>query len=247
MLCPQKSSHHYPSPQENITMSTENTGPTKKIKVWDLPLRLFHWLLLIAVSAAFITIWAKSERNLHMLAGYSVLALLVFRIVWGFIGGYHARFFNFVKGPAGVLSYLATLRAGMHDPTRTGHNALGALSVLALLLSLLFQAVSGLFNHDDDMNEGPLRKLVSDSLADKLHSAHEINQWIILGLIALHILAILFYRFVKKDDLISPMITGSKVLPAEASTPDARGGNVLLGAIVLAIAAGIVWYIVTKL
>jgi len=228
-------------------MPSKNTGPIKKVKVWDLPLRLFHWLLLIAVAAAFITIWAKSERNLHMISGYIVLALLVFRLIWGFIGGYHARFFNFVKGPSGVLSYLGTLRSGMHDPTRTGHNALGALSVLALLLSLLFQAVSGLFNHDDDLNEGPLRKFVSDNLADKIHDAHAINQWIILGLIALHVAAILFYRFVKKDDLITPMITGSKGLPADASTKDAPGGNVLLGAIVLAVAAGIVWYVVTKL
>ncbi|MDB5800228.1 MAG: cytochrome [Rhodocyclales bacterium] len=228
-------------------MSTENTGPTRKVKVWDLPLRLFHWLLLIAVAAAFTTIWTKSDRNLHMLAGYSVLALLLFRLVWGFIGGFHARFFNFVKGPAGILTYLGTLRAGMHDPTRTGHNALGALSVLALLLSLLFQAVSGLFNYDDDLNEGPLRKLISESLADKLHEAHEINQWIILGLVALHILAILFYRFIKKDDLITPMITGSKALPAEAGVEDARGGHVLLGAVVLAIAVGVVWYVVKKL
>ena len=228
-------------------MSTQNTGPTKKVKVWDLPLRLFHWLLLIAVSAAFITIWAKSDRNLHMLAGYSVLALLLFRLVWGFIGGEHARFFNFVKGPAGVLSYMGALLGGRHDPSRTGHNALGALSVLAMLLSLLFQTVSGLFNFDDDMNEGPLRKLISESLADTLHEAHEINQWIILGLIVLHVLAILFYRFGKKDNLLTPMITGSKTLPAHATTADARGGNVIVGAIVLAVAGGVVWYVVTKL
>ncbi|HSD37862.1 MAG TPA: cytochrome b/b6 domain-containing protein [Rhodocyclaceae bacterium] len=228
-------------------MSTNNTGPTKKVKVWDLPLRLFHWLLLIAVSAAFITIWAKSDRNLHMLAGYSVLTLLLFRLVWGFIGGEHARFFNFVKGPARVLSYMGALFGGRHDPNRTGHNALGALSVLAMLLSLLFQAVSGLFNFDDDLNEGPLRKLISESLADKLHEAHEINQWIILGLIVLHVLAILFYRFGKKDNLVSPMITGSKTLPADATTADARGGNTFIGAVVLAISAGAVWYVVTKL
>jgi cytochrome b len=228
-------------------MSTNNTRPTKKVKVWDLPLRLFHWLLLIAVSAAFITIWAKSDRNLHMLAGYSVLTLLLFRIVWGFIGGEHARFFNFVKGPGAVLSYLGALSSGKHDPTRTGHNALGALSVLALLLSLAFQAVSGLFNYDDELNDGPLRKLISESLSDKLHVAHSINQWIILGLIVLHVLAIVFYRFVKKDDLVSPMITGSKTLPADASTANAAGGSALLGAIVLAVAAGSVWYIVTRL
>jgi cytochrome b len=230
-----------------MTTNTPQTTPSKKIKVWDLPLRLFHWLLLLSVAAAFITIWAQSARNLHMLAGYCVLALLLFRLVWGFVGGYHARFFNFVKGPKGVLTYLGTLRAGMHDPAKTGHNALGALSVLAMLLSLLFQAVSGLFNHDDDLNEGPLRKFVSDSLADKIHDAHEINQWIILGLIVLHICAILFYRFVKKDDLITPMITGDKTLPAESRTEDATGGNVLLGTIVFAVAASVVWYVVTRL
>jgi cytochrome b len=194
-----------------------------------------------------MTIWFKADRNLHMLAGYSVLALLLFRLAWGIVGGDHARFSSFVKGPSGVFAYLGKLRAGLHDPAKTGHNALGALSVLALLACLLFQAVSGLFNFDDDLNEGPLRKLISEGLADKLHEAHEINQWVILGLIALHIVAILFYRFVKKDDLITPMITGSKTLPADTSTQDARGGHVLLGASVLAIAVGVVYYVVTKL
>lgn len=228
-------------------MQATTNSPMRKVKVWDLPLRIFHWLLLIAVAAAFITIWAKSDRNLHMLSGYAVLTLLVFRIIWGFIGGHHSRFLNFVRGPAGVFAYIGKLRSGKHDSSQTGHNALGALSVIALLLSMLFQTVSGLFNFDDELNEGPLRKLISESLADKLHDAHEVNQWILLGLIGLHLAAILFYRFVKKDNLVTPMITGNKEIPADAVTDDASGGNLLLGAVVLAVSAGIVWYMVTKI
>ncbi len=225
-------------------MSTQTT--TKSVRVWDLPLRLFHWLLLAAVVTAFVAI-QTNNIELHAKAGYAVLALLIFRIVWGFVGGTHARFCNFIKGPAAIKAYLANAKAGKHDPSQTGHNALGALSVVGLIGVLLLQVTTGLFNHSDDFFfDAPLYKFVNSAMAGNLAEVHETLPGLILALIGLHIAAILFYRFVKRDNLVKPMITGSKDIPAEAATADAKGGNPLLGAVVLAIAMAIVWYITTQ-
>lgn len=201
---------------------------TRRVRIWDLPLRLFHWLLLAAVVVAFLTIWMHGSMDVHMYAGYTVLALVLFRIVWGFVGGEHARFTSFIKGPSAIKAYFSNPAS-----TGPGHNPLGALSVVGLLLVLLIQSVSGLFNFDDELDTGPLRKLISDGLADVLHELHEANQTILLGLIGLHLAAILFYRFVKRDNLIKPMITGSKEVPAVSAAQDAKGGNAILGIVLM--------------
>jgi cytochrome b len=224
-------------------MSTPNTGPTKKIKVWDLPLRLFHWLLLVAVVTAYVAV--KTDNiEIHAKAGYCILALLIFRIVWGFIGGTHSRFLNFIKGPGSILDYLRR----PHDAGRVGHNPLGALSVLGLLGVLLVQAITGLFNHSDDFFfDGPLYKFISTEVFGKIADVHDAMEYVILALIGLHIVAILFYRFVKQDHLVKPMITGNKEIPADSSTPDAQGGSVWLGLIALAIGLGVIWYLTAGL
>jgi len=230
-------------------MSATPPTNTKRVKVWDLPLRLFHWLLLVAVSTAFYAIWTDNIE-LHAKAGYCVAILLIFRIIWGFIGGKHARFASFIKGPSAIAAYLAKAKSGKHDPSDTGHNPLGALSVIALLGALLIQVVTGLFNHNDDAIPefaAPLYRFVSNALAGDLAEIHEAMQVVILTLIGLHVAAILFYRFFKRDNLVKPMITGSKDIPAEAATPDAEGGNALLGLVALAIGVAIMWYITTQL
>lgn len=226
--------------------STPSQQATRRVRVWDLPLRLFHWLLLAAVVTAFVAI--KTDNiELHARAGYCVLALLIFRIIWGFIGGTHARFLNFVKGPRAVLAYLAKARTN-HDPAATGHNALGALSVLGLIGVLLLQTITGLFNFSDSFFfEGPLYKFISSNTYGIVAEVHETMEFVILALVGLHIAAILFYRFVKRDNLVKPMITGSKDIPADATTPDAQGGNALLGLVALAIGLAVIWYITTKL
>ncbi|MFT3736348.1 MAG: cytochrome b/b6 domain-containing protein [Rhodocyclaceae bacterium] len=221
----------------------DKSVPTRRVRVWDLPLRLFHWLLLAGVATAFYAV-KTGNIELHAKAGYCVLALLIFRLIWGFIGGSNARFFNFIKGPGAILSYLR----GKTKPHATGHNPLGALSVLGLLGVLLLQSITGLFNHSDDyFFDGPLFNKISGELFGKLNGIHDAMEYVILGLIGLHILAILFYRLVKRDKLIKPMITGSKDVPADAATQDATGGSWWLGLIALAIGLGAIWYITAGL
>ncbi|MBL8383668.1 MAG: cytochrome b/b6 domain-containing protein [Burkholderiales bacterium] len=210
---------------------------TNDVPVWDLGVRIFHWSLLVLVVAAFVTVKiGGNAMTYHAWCGYAILALLVFRIVWGFVGGTHARFTSFVRGPGAVL---ASLR-GMLDRTRhqesLGHNPLGALSVLAMLAALLFQAVSGLFVNDDIAFEGPLYKWAGKELSDRLMSLHHLNEKVILALVALHLAAIAFYFFFHKDNLVRPMVTGIK--RARAQPGASRHGSTAL-AIVLLAASGV--------
>lgn len=175
------------------------------VRVWDLPTRLFHWLLVIAVAFA----WISAENGLmdwHRRAGLTVLGLVVFRLVWGLIGGSTARFAGFVTSPARALEYL---RAGSAAPQRAGHNPLGGYSVLALLALLAAQVSFGLFATDTDgLESGPLSFLVSYDQSRDFADLHEIGFNLLVAMIALHLLAILFYRLVRKRNLIAPMITG---------------------------------------
>ena len=184
----------------------------KIIRVWDLPIRLFHWLLLIAIVLSFITVKiGGNAMELHGLIGYCVLALIIFRICWGFMGSYHARFTNFIPSPTGLFNYLSgKTKAGL------GHNPLGALSVLALLFSVGVQAVTGLFVNDDIAFEGPFAKYVSNSTVGLLTSIHRVNELVLIALIALHLCAILYYQKFKSENLIKPMLLGDKEIdPSE--------------------------------
>ena len=184
----------------------------KIIRVWDLPIRLFHWLLLIAIVLSFITVKiGGNAMELHGRIGYCVLTLIIFRVCWGFIGSYHARFTNFIPSPMGLLNYLSgKAKAGL------GHNPLGALSVLALLFSVSVQAVTGLFANDDIAFEGPFAKYVSNSTVGLLTSIHHANESVLIVLIALHLCAILYYQKFKSENLIKPMLLGDKEIdPSE--------------------------------
>jgi len=187
-------------------------GMKKIIRVWDLPIRLFHWLLLIAIVLSFITVKiGGNAMELHGLIGYCVLTLIIFRVCWGFLGSYHARFTNFIPSPLSLFGYLSgKTKAGL------GHNPLGALSVLALLLSVGVQAVTGLFANDDIAFEGPFAKYVSNSTVGLLTSIHYANEWVLIALIALHLCAILYYQKFKSENLIKPMLLGDKEIdPSE--------------------------------
>jgi cytochrome b len=186
----------------------------KTIRVWDLPVRLFHWAL--ALSIVLGIIFVKIGGNAiewHAYCGYITLTLVMFRIIWGFVGSWHARFLNFVPSPKRLIAYLRGQTDG-----GLGHNPLGAFSVLALLLTLLIQALTGLFADDDIFFQGPLAKYASNSTVAFLTSVHHFNQYIIFALIGLHLLAIVYYLLVKKDNLIKPMITGDKNAPANISS-----------------------------
>lgn len=188
----------------------KRTRRTEPVLIWDLPTRLFHWLLVALVSVSFAS--GKLGGNAmitHERCGAAILALLIFRAAWGFIGSPASRFRTFLAGPSTVVRYAQTLLRREAAPYLS-HNPLGGWSVMAMLLALLIQAGTGLFANDDIFTEGPLYKWVSKATSDRLTSIHHLNQDLIIILVAVHICAVLFHLIYKKENLITPMITGMK-------------------------------------
>ncbi|OGP59051.1 MAG: hypothetical protein A2V65_12655 [Deltaproteobacteria bacterium RBG_13_49_15] len=193
-----------------------------RILVWDFPTRLFHWLLVAFVAISFVT--GKISTGImtyHERSGAVILALILFRFGWGFFGGHYSRFVSFVRGPAEVVRYGLTL-FNKDAPKYLGHNPLGGWSILAMLGALLIQVATGLFANDDIVTEGPLYHWVSKSTSDWLTMLHKINQNLIIILVAVHLLAVLFYLIIKRENLIKPMITGFKIWSGNATC---SGGN----------------------
>jgi len=224
----------------------------KIIRVWDLPIRLFHWLLVLCITGSFVTINLGDEFiQWHAYFGYSILTLLIFRIIWGFVGSKHARFLSFIPSKQAIVDYLQG-----RSPRVLGHNPIGALSVFALLFVLSVQVFTGLFVDDEVSFKGPLEKYVSGAVASFFSEIHEGNQVVILTLIAIHIAAIIFYKKFKGEDLIKPMISGdkeidpseeAKYLPADLGRAPKDGvlqrGFALL---LLSVIAVVVGYLITK-
>ncbi len=211
------------------------------VRVWDLPTRVFHWLLAAAVVALIVS--AKVGGNWmiwHLRLGHIVLALLLFRVLWGFVGGHWSRFSSFVCGPQTLWRFLRTQKPAAQG---IGHSPLGALSVLAMLCALSLQVLTGLMSDDEIAFFGPLVRFVDGStvsLATDFHKSY--GQWLVLGLIALYVLAIVVYQFVKRQDLLGPMLHGDK--PAPASTTASRDGAAQRGlAVVLALVAAAAAYL----
>lgn len=200
---------------------TESDAPGRsstRITVWDRPVRLAHWALVLLLPL----LWWTAESGAfawHIALGSLTLAILIFRVLWGFAGSATARFRNFVRGPRTVAAYLATLRV---RPTEAviGHNPLGGWSVMAMLLLMLCQVALGLVAGDPDDNAvGPLNHLVSFTLADRSTQLHELLFNFVLGLVALHIVAVLAHLALKRDNLILPMITGRRVPSGDLRQP----------------------------
>ncbi len=209
--------------------------------IWDLPLRLFHWLLVLLVASQIVTAFiGGNAMQFHALGGYAILALILFRLLWGLVGGTHARFGDFVRGPRAVIAYAKSLGSGTHEAHR-GHNPLGGWSVVAMLSSLLLQASTGLFANDDVMLEGPLVKHVSGTVSSIATGIHEVNAFVLLTLVSIHIAAVLFYLFGKNETLIVPMITGRK--PGAGAMP-ARYGSATLAAILVGCCAAAVYFLI---
>jgi cytochrome b len=203
--------------------------------VWDLPTRLFHWLL-----AAFVLFswWSVHHHHgdWHVWSGCAILALLVFRLLWGFVGSSTARFRSFVRGPRSIADYWHGRWAGI------GHNPLGALSVLALLLVVAVQVGLGLVSQDEDgIIMGPLAQLVSSDTSDRARDLHEFWFNLVLAFIALHLLAILYYRLRGKR-LVAPMITGQA--PTRAGLAPMQPGTWRAALLCLAVAIGFTWWII---
>jgi cytochrome b len=197
----------------------------RSVRVWDLPTRLFHWVLALAVVGSVVT--AKIGGNAtvwHFRLGYLVLGLLLFRLVWGVVGGHWSRFATFVRGPGTVLRYLRG-QARPDEHMDVGHNPLGAGSVIALLTILAVQVGTGLIADDEIASVGPLNRFVDTATGLAATGWHKTGgQWIIVGLVALHIAAIVFYKVRHGKDLVGPMVRGDKQMAdaAPASADDAR-------------------------
>jgi cytochrome b len=177
------------------------------IRLWDLPLRLFHWGVVVLIPLMW---WTNKQGNMerHQMFGLMLLFLVLFRLVWGVIGSETSRFASFIKGPFQIAAYLM----GKDKTASVGHNPLGALSVVALIAMLAVQIGLGLFSQDTDgMFSGPLNHLIpadNYDMGDKVRHWHALGFYVILGLVAVHLLAILFYTLVKKEHLVPPMVTG---------------------------------------
>ena len=204
----------------------------QRIRLWDLPTRLFHWLLVLAVVAAVVSGQIGGKLiDLHGKIGLAIVGLIAFRIVWGFAGSTYARFAQFLPTPARIRIYLKGEWRGL------GHNPLGGLSVLTLLLLLSAQVASGLFANDDLAFTGPLYGLIDKSLSDRLSGLHHLLSNALIALVVLHIGAVIFHGRVKKDDLIKPMLTGWK---EGVSGEPARGGGILALVVAVVIAGAVV-------
>lgn len=220
---------------------------TVSVRVWDLPTRLFHWVLALSVVASIVTAKVGGAAMVwHFRLGYLALGLLVFRIFWGLVGGRWSRFASFLFAPARVWAYLR----GQRDPQGrddVGHSPLGALSVWALLGLLLAQVGSGLFADDEIANVGPLNRFVSGNTAQLLTGWHkEVGESVLIALLVLHVVAVLFYRWVRRKDFLTPMITGDKLLPADTPA-SADGGPQRWRALGLALVAAAAVYGVVRL
>jgi cytochrome b len=188
----------------------ESATNATKVKVWDLPTRAFHWSLAVCVAAAWGT-GSAGKMDLHFALGYVVLCLLALRLLWGFIGFPTARFSQFVKGPKAAVAYVR-YRLGRPggEPPPPGHNPIGGWMVVALLLILAAQAGTGLFTSDDIMVDGPLTSWVSSKAVTILSTIHRVESKLLLGLVGLHVAAVLIYLTVFRENLVRPMITGWK-------------------------------------
>jgi cytochrome b len=206
---------------------------SKPVIVWDLPTRLFHWVLVVLI----ILQYASGEFGVlpmewHFWMGYATLALIVFRVLWGFVGSQTSRFSDFVRAPRAVVDYAMAVLNGRHDPDRLGHNPLGGWSVVLLITAIAVQAVSGLFASDDLTETGPLAGRVSDATVKWMTRVHHIDRWVLLVLIALHVGAVLVHWAIRNENLVVSMLTGKR---------EADGENVRIAptwlALVLALAS----------
>jgi cytochrome b len=214
------------------------------IRVWDLPTRLFHWLLAACVIGLVITGSVGGNwMNWHLRLGYAVLTLLLFRLVWGFIGGHWSRFASFIYAPSSLIAYLK----GRAKPEHTvGHSPLGALSVFALLLILAAQVGTGLMSDDEIAFFGPLVRFVSGDTVSLATGYHKnVGKYIVFALVGLHVLAIAYYQWVKKQRLVRPMVVGDKQLAAAARDARDSIGTRMLALVVLGLSTAAVAWVVS--
>lgn len=217
--------------------------PQPAVRIWDLPTRLFHWALAVLVITSVVSAKLGGNAMLwHMRSGYALLALVLFRILWGFAGSRYARFGSFVRGPRTVLRYARDILRRF-DRSYPGHNPLGSWSILAMLGSLAVQGMSGLFANDDIVTQGPLARFVSDRTSHLLTRIHNVNEIVLYALLALHLCAVAFFFITRRENLVAPMITGDKYGHDVVAAAD--GALRLRALILFSLSCGLVGYVVT--
>jgi len=210
----------------------------KKALIWDLPTRLFHWLLVASLIVQYVTVeWMDSAVQWHFYLGYFTLGLIAFRFIWGIIGPKYARFSHFVTGPVPVVSYVKTLLSKAPAST-AGHNPLGGWFVVIMLVLIAIQGISGLFMTDDVFLDGPYRQMADSDTLEVMNWLHHVTFDILIYVIALHVGAIIFYTFYKKRRLVPAMIHGKQ----KTSDHGISGSRVLLAIIVALCVAGALYY-----
>jgi cytochrome b len=206
-------------------------GRGRMVVVWDLPTRLFHWLTVVLVAAAYVT-WRLNWMDWHVWAGEALLALVLFRVAWGFLGSESARFAGFLASPAAAARHLA--HALRREPDRqAGHNPAGGWMVVLLIILLLGETVSGIYVNNDVADDGPFTALVPAAVANFITGLHTVLWDALAACVALHVLAIAIYAAAKRQNLTRAMITGRKLLPPSVKPPRLAhwaGALVLLGA-----------------
>jgi cytochrome b len=218
------------------------TAAAARIRVWDLPTRIFHWTLATLVVFSFTTgKIGGGWMDWHLKSGYAVLTLLLFRLAWGIVGSSTSRFCAFIRGPVAFYRYASDL-AARRQRTIIGHNPVGGWMVLFMLLVLLAQAGTGLFSDDEIATQGPLAEKVSNAVVARMSSFHHTNGWVIAVAVGVHVLAIAFYWFGLKDNLVKPMWSGWRAVDAGVEQPPMRAA--WLAAILLGIASAAVYWLV---
>jgi cytochrome b len=211
------------------------------VRIWDLPTRIFHWTLVVLILLQYATgQFGLLSMRWHYLFGYATLALIVFRVLWGFLGSDTSRFAHFVRSPFAVLRYARELANG-RTRRQPGHNPLGGWSVVLMLALVAVQAASGLFTTDDVTEEGPLVVRVSDATITLMTSIHHLGRYLLLALIAAHVGAVVMHWVLRRENLVTPMLDGR----APVETPHAyRFVPSWRAVCLLALSAGAVWALV---
>ncbi|HEV2264052.1 MAG TPA: cytochrome b/b6 domain-containing protein [Stellaceae bacterium] len=208
----------------------------RKVVIWDAPTRLFHWLTAVLVAAAYAT-WRFDRMDWHVWIGYALLALVIFRLLWGFFGSETARFAGFLASPRTAFAHLAHIFR--REPDREiGHNPAGGWMVLVLLALLFGESLSGLYINNDVAEDGPLTQIVPAPVSNLIDALHTYLWWILLAAVTLHVIAVAVYRLAKGQNLVLPMVMGRKTLPPEMRAPALAGplrALLVLGGSLLAI------------
>ena len=224
-----------------VTAQTQSGG--RPVLVWDMPTRLFHWLVVVLVAAAYVTS-RLNWMDWHVRIGEALLALVLFRLLWGFFGSETARFRGFLRAPAAAWQHLRHVFRREAD-LQVGHNAAGGWMVLLLLALLLGETLSGLYVNNDVADDGPLTQWVPAAIANAITALHTILWDALLAAVALHVLAIAVYAVAKGDNLLRPMLTGRKRLPERIRAP--RQASIMLALLLLVISVTLVTLMTTYL